>query len=60
MGNTHAVHNGKKVVAKDEMINVNGSTPVVQESTHVLPTHAPLGSVAELTDLQKRLLQDSW
>lgn len=58
MGNTHAVNNGKKTIGKDEMINGNG--PVVQESTKALPTQATIGSVAELTDLQKKLLQDSW
>lgn len=63
MGNTHTVNNGKKTIGKDEVINGNGSVPVAKESTNAHPAQAtgpPIGSVAELTDLQKRLLQDSW
>lgn len=61
MGNTHNAGNGKKAtVGKDDVANGNGLIAKVQESNHSQPAKATLSSVAELTDLQKRLLQDSW
>lgn len=63
MGNTHVgnTHNtGKKPVVQDEVVNGNGVVATMRDPSTVPAETAKLNSVADLTELQKRLLHESW
>ncbi len=70
MGNAHVTHsssgNGKKTADKGEVRNGDGivaaatAAAVPQHSTAVAPAKTAMASVADLTDLQKTLLSESW
>ena len=60
MGNNHAASNDKKTVRQDEVVNGNGIIATVKDPLTVPADKVTLASVADLTELQKRLLQESW
>ncbi|XP_057381350.1 cytoglobin-2-like [Daphnia carinata] len=62
MGNAHVGHSGnsKKTADKDVVKNDDDIVTAIQESTQFPAAKTAMASVAELTDLQKTLLQDSW
>lgn len=62
MGNAHIGHTGhsKKVTDKGEVGKSDEIVAAIQESTPFPAAKAPMASVADLTDLQKTLLQESW
>ena len=61
MGNAHVTLSGnsKKTADKDEMRNGNGISAAIQDLTAFPPAKTAMASVADLTDLQKTLLQES-
>ncbi|KAK4022373.1 hypothetical protein OUZ56_007843 [Daphnia magna] len=62
MGNAHVGHGGnsKKTAVKDAVKNDDEIVTAIQESTPFPAAKTAMASVAELTDLQKTLLQQSW
>ncbi|KAI9555180.1 hypothetical protein GHT06_017695 [Daphnia sinensis] len=62
MGNAHVGHSGnsKKTADKDAVKNDDVIITAIQESTPFPPAKTAMASVAELTDFQKTLLQESW
>ena len=62
MGNAHVTlsSSSKKMADKDEVRNGNGISAAIQDLTAFPPAKTAMASVADLTDLQKTLLQESW